>query len=340
MIIWGGEGAYNPTSATFVLGDGGVFNPSANTWIPTNTINAPSPRYYHSAVWTGSQMLVWGGTSDQSTKFGDGSAYNPLSNTWTTISTVNAPSPRFQHTAVWTGSKMIIWGGSNNGGLYGDGGIYDPASDTWAAISTVNAPATRNLHTAVWTGSTMIIWGGHSSLCSFPTYECGDGGIYDPSTDAWTSLGTVANAPSPRASHSAVWTGSQMIIWGGQGGSGNLVLNSGSTYDPAANTWSPITMTDAPAPSATAQSTAVWTGSKMIVWETISGSNPNLPSLVATGGVYDPIADAWTATSIAAAPAESENHGAVWTGSQMIIWGGITQISNGQSLQVGGLYTP
>src|SRR5262249_1047100 len=35
-----------------------------DSWTATSTTNAPSGRYYHTAVWTGSEMIVWGGTPD------------------------------------------------------------------------------------------------------------------------------------------------------------------------------------------------------------------------------------------------------------------------------------
>jgi len=42
-----------------------ISSPSAgcidDTWTATGTSNAPSDRYLHTAVWTGSEMIVWGG---------------------------------------------------------------------------------------------------------------------------------------------------------------------------------------------------------------------------------------------------------------------------------------
>ena len=35
--------------------------------------------------------------------------------------------------------------------------------------------------------------------------------------ETWTDTSTT-NAPAPRTSHTAVWTGSEMIVWGGYGG--------------------------------------------------------------------------------------------------------------------------
>ena len=32
-----------------------------DTWTPTSTTNAPDARDGHTAVWTGSEMIVWGG---------------------------------------------------------------------------------------------------------------------------------------------------------------------------------------------------------------------------------------------------------------------------------------
>ena len=55
MIVWGGSYG-SPTFNT-----GGRYNPSTDSWTATSTINAPMPEYAHTAVWTGSEMIVWGG---------------------------------------------------------------------------------------------------------------------------------------------------------------------------------------------------------------------------------------------------------------------------------------
>jgi len=79
-----------------------------DTWTATSTTNAPSGRQQHTAVWTGSEMIVWGG--DHSIFVNTGGRYNPSTDSWTATSTTNAPDGRESHTAVWTGSEMIVWG--------------------------------------------------------------------------------------------------------------------------------------------------------------------------------------------------------------------------------------
>ena len=65
----------------------------------------------HTAVWTGSEMIVWGGY-DGGNVLNTGGRYNPSTDSWTATSTTNAPAARTDHTAVWTGSEMIVWGGA------------------------------------------------------------------------------------------------------------------------------------------------------------------------------------------------------------------------------------
>ena len=57
MIVWGGT----PDAAGNVFDTGGRYDPSTNSWTATSTANVPTARSNHTAVWTGSEMIVWGG---------------------------------------------------------------------------------------------------------------------------------------------------------------------------------------------------------------------------------------------------------------------------------------
>jgi N-acetylneuraminic acid mutarotase len=292
-----------------------------DTWTPTSTTNAPAGRVAHTAVWTGSEMIVWGGGDNIPSDFNTGGRYDPSTDSWTATSTTNAPAGRVDHTAVWTGTEMIVWGGVGRSGpnYLNTGGRYNPGADSWTATSTTNGPDGRADHTAVWTGSEMIVWGGGNGGGFFNT-----GGKYDPSTDSWTATSTT-NAPSARHLHIAVWTGSEMIAWGGAPG----LLDTGGRYNPSTDSWTATSTTNTP--DGRVFNTAVWTASEMIVWGGLNGSiNVN------TGGRYDPGTDSWTATSLTNAPSGRFDHTAVWTGSEMIVWGG----ADPSDLNTGGRYDP
>jgi hypothetical protein len=63
-----------------------------DTWTATSTTNAPSARAGHTAVWTGSEMIVWGGGA--SGLMNTGGKYNPSTDSWTATNTTNAPNAR------------------------------------------------------------------------------------------------------------------------------------------------------------------------------------------------------------------------------------------------------
>ena len=220
-------------------------------------------------------MIIWGGAywdwkRARSLNLDSGAIYDPATDTWQEMSAVGAPSPREGHSAAWTGDRMIVWGGIDSGWL-DTGAVYDPATDTWSPMSTAGAPTGRSLHSTVWTGDRMMVWGGRDDLFD-PEEGTGwarVGGLYDPAHDAWTAV-SAASAPLPRASHTAAWTGTRVVVWGGswveeENGVFNYIYpESGGAYDSDLNFWSPTPETNVPA--GRAGHVAVWAGTAMVVW--------------------------------------------------------------------------
>jgi len=190
MIAWGG---YNSSSD---FNTGGRYNPGTDSWAATSTTNAPAARDSHTAVWTGSEMIVWAGETFNFTLLNTGGRYNPGADSWIATSLASAPAARDAHTAVWTSNQMIVWGGFG-GSFLNTGGKYNPSTDSWTATSTTGAPAARDFHTAVWTGSQMIIWGGAGSG---PTYF-NSGGRYCAQSQA-----PMAQSAFSRKTHGAAGT--------------------------------------------------------------------------------------------------------------------------------------
>jgi N-acetylneuraminic acid mutarotase len=305
----------------------------AQFWTPISKQGAPLPRAYHTAVWTGSRMIVWGGVAftPEGSYFysATGGAYDPATDTWTPVSTLSAPSGRTGHTAVWTGSRMIVWGGYDDDGSLASGGLYDPATDSWAPMSTTGAPSPRREHLAIWTGASMIVWGGGTVTSPFVT----DGGAaYDPVSDAWTPL-----PPSGLSVYSAtaVWTGSKLILWGGHEPSTNpatgyrVPVRAGRIYDPSTHEWT--RMSEIGAPEARTGNLAVWTGSRLIVWGG-HGAPPHDYDLD-TGAAYDLATDTWAPLIGDFPPAGRSGASGFWTGTELIVWGAVASPG-----QLGGIW--
>lgn len=344
--------------------------PIGDAWVPLSAAGAPSPRLGHSAVWTGTEMLVWGG-SNGSGPIGGGGRYDPASDTWAPLPEAGGPGPRHGHSAVWTGAEMLVWGGVCLDGCE-DNARYNPATNAWQPLSNTGAPSERWQHSTVWTGTEMIVWGGMGPFGS----PLGDGGRYNPATDTWTPVSTQG-APAPRSGHAAVWTGREMIVWGGAGGRGQPFLTDGARYDPAADAWTPLP----PASPGLATSTAVWTGTEMLVggvgreisqraaYDPATDSwrvppppaGPDTPlcrmgvglwtgteMLIWAGGSdpqggvrYDPATGTCARMAVAGSPSPRTDHSAVWTGRELIIWGGVSPGAGAAAVFAdGGRYFP
>ncbi len=327
MIVWSGDiGGGNATNT------GGRYDSSMDSWLSTNTgSNVPEGRYWHTAIWTGNEMIIWGG-SNSSSSLNSGGRYDPSNDTWqATFTGVDVPSARYNHTTIWdtANNQMIVWGGYNGSSRLATGGRYDPITNSWQATSF--GPSSRAYHTAIWdsTNNQMIIWGGESA----PGDYLNTGGRYDPMTDSWQTTSIGNNVPSARYNHTTVWDNetNQMIVWGGIDGSR---INTGGRYNPASDSWQ-TTDTGANVPSGRHIHTAIWdnTNNQMIIWGGDEGSG-----LANTGGRYNPIADSWQTMSMTNTPSGRYNQTSIWdtANNQMIIWGGY----DGAITNTGGRYDP
>lgn len=271
VMFWGG---YNGTTA---FAEGALYDPITDTWATISPTSGLAGRYYHSAVFCSGRTIVWGGLAGIYQN--DGSMFN--GSTWTATSTgANVPAARYDHTGTDCGGLMAIWGGTG-ASLYANGAVLDPVGNSWTTINATGAPAARRQHSAVWTGSKYIVWGGTngSSLQS--------GGVYDPTSwgaGTWTATSTTGAVPSTRCRHTAVWTGTRMIVWGG--GTGTTGLNDGASYDPTGNTWTAIATNAAIGPRM--GHCAYWTGSEMIIF---GGSTGTI--YYNDGWAYNPVSDSW-----------------------------------------------
>lgn len=316
------------------------WDPDTNKWRTLASIpqadECEGCGYSETAVWTGRELLLWGGGF--SYRAPDGSAHEGVSvDLKGSIAPLpKAPIPiRWWHGAIWTGSEMIVFGGGDDSKGRRDGAAYDPSTRTWRMIA--EAPVGGYANTLVWTGEEMITWGGikdSNGAEGFPTGFEATGAAYDPATDEWR---TLEQGPlDPRGWHSAVWTGEEMIVWGGVARPETTCYDCGypggaGAYDPTSGTWRQI---DVGPLSGRVEHTAVWTGSHMFVY---GGSPPGGGSGRHDGAVYDPGSDSWAL--LPDPPIEGRyRHAAVWTGEAMIVWGG--QTPRGMGFSDGASFRP
>lgn len=302
MIVWGGaDDAENP--AGFL--DGAAFDPASGDWRSI----ADGPLSYsggRSGVWTGEEMLVWGGEVGDGShgRPDNGAAYHPRTDTWVEL----PPSPSWSlagHSAIWTGNEMVVWGGV---GMEDRGAAFDPGSATWRTIAPAPIDG-RFRHAAVWTGTEMIVWGGRAEGGALRA----SGAAYDPRADSWRELARPSLAG--RDGPAGVWTGEEMIVWGGWTNAGTRF--DGAAYDPASDSWRDLPR--APVSAGLPQSPVAWTGREMVAVGVGDGSG---------FAAYIPAKDDWIALP---EPPMGEVRGpsVVSADGQVILWGGWLQPTSG-----------
>jgi adhesin/invasin len=291
-------------------------------WSPLPTANAPSARYRHTMLWTGSKVIVWGGHNGTS-PLNSGALYDPVAKTWTPMSLTQAPSARSGHSAVWTGNSMIIWGGQDSSGHLSDGARFYPNTNSWQSLPDASSViSARHDHSAVLAGTQMIIFGGTNGSTDF-----GDGAVFDLTHSTWSALSLLGSPLSPRSlMHAFFDVPSQEVqFYGGINSNGSL--SDGARFKLSDSSWTPLTSGPLSARTGSASTSS---GSKLWIWGGVDSSS------LADGAIYDASSASWSQINSNQAPSARSMSMAVEASSQIILWGGRDDQG---PLQSGGIYT-
>lgn len=205
MVVFGGIN----TDGTAFFKDGAVYDLASDSW----TAIAEQPERYFVGGWFGHAAL-----NDTSAVFfnaatGNVGVYDITSGTWDWRGAPEGYLRRVHQAAALQGGSLFVFGGLDLNGTAGihDGWRLDLSTGVWRHTSLVDQPERRWGGSMVAVDGRLRLWGGWQPATNTAVSA---GGIYDPETDEWSVLEST-NAPTPRAFHQAVSTGSSMVVWGG-----------------------------------------------------------------------------------------------------------------------------
>ena len=187
-----------------------------------------------SSVWTGTQMIVWGGSSDKRV-YADGAAYTPSTRRWRTLPA--APlTGRSNPFMVWTGRQVLIWGGfTASGDKLSDGAMFDPTSRLWTTMATAPLPAPRRgLYGDVQYAARDFTWAGDDAvLLALDKGFAATTAVavaFDPATNTWRTLPPIQFSPAKNYTGvTAALVAGRLVVW---------VSSAGAfTLDPADTGW-------------------------------------------------------------------------------------------------------
>ncbi|WP_266223244.1 Kelch repeat-containing protein [Paraliomyxa miuraensis] len=193
VLAFGGSRFENGT--TRLPPGGAVFDGRKDAWRMAASTGAPGPRVDAAAVWTGAQMLVYGGrgpAADGSlVALTDGGLYDPVSDRWTPLH--GGPVLEGRVDATVAGHRVILWDAQR-------GAIYDLRKGTWRELGL---PARVAIQDRPF---------GHGRVAVVTDAEAF---VLDPESLAW------ARHELPKALHGRhqrvqVMTSTHLVVWAGQ----------------------------------------------------------------------------------------------------------------------------
>lgn len=206
-------------------------------------------------------------------------------------------------TGVWTGREALF---TVIAPRVRRAAAYDPARNRWRRLPNLALPESvvEGGDRSVWTGTDWLLLGQ-----GFVAYR--------RSTNRWRKLA----GPLVPANSTVVWTGTEMIGWGG--GCCAEFNADGGAYAPTTNTWRRLPRS----PLVGRQGAGgAWTGTRMIIVggfrERVRGGVTSIVAL-ADGAAYDPTGNRWR--RLPRMPAARMDPAVVWTGRDLLVIGGFGQ---------------
>ncbi len=190
----------------------------------------------------------------------------------------------------------------------------------WRVLPAMPAGYWPETSTSVWTGSQMIIHALRYRPGAEPTSVTLG---YRPATNSWQRLARGPGPATIQTTDVAIWTGSQMLVPG---------LTNGA-YSPATNTWRPM----AREPSGNDGAVVAWTGREAIIWDGVCCDGTSN-----RGVAYSPATNTWQALPDAPL-ARRRNAMGAWTGTELIVAGGMSRSAPGPVPRIyrdGAAYNP
>lgn len=320
LIVWGGtpscDGSCGPVD------DGAAYNPATHRWrmLPPSPLSSRSDA---GAVWTGSEMVVIGGEGHSGESLDNAAAYDEATNTWTRL-----PSPPIAGEqvidALWTGRQVVVLSGVGADAValsrY-EMTAFDPATNAWAMLPALPTRRGTAGLTLAWTGRQLIAWitwqrtSGCGKGC-IETSEAQAGYALSVRTTRWRDLG---KPPLQTGGAFTAWTGSNLLVMGGEycPWSCPPPEGHGAVYDPATNTWRKV-----PRFVVFQQWPPLWTGKAFVDVSTAETSSyVRVHDLLRA---YEASTGRWR--TLPAPPGVVYGNPAVWTGTQLLVWGGRSEV--------------
>jgi formylglycine-generating enzyme required for sulfatase activity len=189
-------------------------------WATVTGSNAPALRYNFATTWTGSELFVYGGSTNANPAIPSGALFSPSSTSWRDASCGLAGCERGGYFSAFVDAGFVrIWGGGPYGGAPA-GLQYALASGVWSAWTVPAGTTTKYTQRYADAGARLY----YIQTAAVSTY--------DKAAGAWLVDDSAAMPAGFCSEAAAAWTGSEVVAWSGS--CSGSVSSVGGRYQPAA----------------------------------------------------------------------------------------------------------
>lgn len=284
-----------------------AYSTTTGSWRELSPVDQPDPRKAPLLVWTGTEVIVWGGQM-----LGwvihepvAGGLYNPQFDAWRLMSPGDR-APGGDSIAVWSGEEMFVWSPPQPARNDPPFAAYNPQTDIWRPILAPDAPEDGLSGAVRWNQE--LLFHGRSGVRR-----------YDLMSGTWRAAATE-NSPfenvTPLADPVVTASGDALYM---------LVDSDLGRYEPARDAWERIEVPDEHRSALARSGTAIFTGSVVVFLpqsRELGNYDPIERSSPIIGVVYDPSSHRWWNTPSLDAPLRDVTRTYTWTGSELVVWGG------------------
>lgn len=270
----------------------------SGTWKKTGSIKTARDAASAILLQNG-QVLVAGGDNSNGL-LSSAELYNPANGQWTATGSMNTTFGGVL--TLLQNGRVLLTGADNE--------LYNPSTGLWTVTANMVTPRFGYTQTLLPSVKVLVAGGRENSCGSPPCPILSTAELYDPSTGAWTSTGSMTTA---RTSHSATLLASGLVLVAGGFDGGTSLLASAELYNPATGQWTATGSLNSPLGG----QYAFLLGSGKVLVLDASGRS------LTTTELYDPATGTWTVNGSTAATADFGFSVTLLNTGKVLIAGGV-----------------
>jgi N-acetylneuraminic acid mutarotase len=273
-----------------------VFDPSSQTWTPTQPMNAARNDHTATLLPDGTVLIAGGVVGDVLSADSTAEIFSPALESWTPAGTMS--TPRAHHTAtLLADGRVLVAGGADTNvvtNVLNSAEVFDTSTETWTPTRSMSVARDGHTATQLLDGRVLVAGGVYmDDTCPVPWQLCVSAEVFDPTAQTWTQTGPMSVA---RSGHTATLLPDGRVIVAGGAPPEFPDCDAGTTaeiFDPVSGTW---TLTQTMHANRTWHTATLLPDGRVLVAGGYGVDGAGADGVLNSAEIFDPASQTWTQT--------------------------------------------